>query len=177
VAPKVVLESPSIIVLKGPKQVHLVQEREGVKEEYRATCEGDLVLNQDVHRLWMRGRCVIRTQKLVLHSERVNAILTEDGKGLESLLATGRVHAIRRAENGKSTDIYGDRLAFRFKDQDLRVYGEPYAVADTGSSMVRQEQIRVYEKKHPKTGQMILYTEMIGGRDGVHIEVIEKPGK
>jgi hypothetical protein len=175
-APKVVLESPSIIVLKGPKQVHLVQEREGVKEDYRATCDGDLVLDQLAHRLWMRDRCVIRTREMVLEADRVNAKLSEEGgnQGLESLLATGRVHALRRADQ---THLYGERLAFRFKDQDLRVYGEPYAVADTGRTAARQEQIRVYETKHPKTGQMIRYTEMIGGRDGVHIEIDERPKK
>ncbi len=174
VAPKVLLESPNIIVLKGPKQVNLLQEREGVKEEYRATCNGDLVMDQESRRLLMRDQCVIRTKDLLLKSDRVNALLTEDGKGLESLLALGRVHAVRGADG---TNIYGDRLAYRFKDQDLRVYGEPYALADTGRSSARQEQIRVYEKKNPKTGQMIRYTEMIGGRDGVHIEIVERPKK
>lgn len=174
VAPMVVLESPSIIVLKGPKQVQLIQERDGAKEEYRASCEGDLVMDQSSRRLWMRGRCAIRTKELVLHSDRVNAMLTDEGKGLESLLALGNVRALQRKDH---TTIYGDRLAYRFKDQDLRVYGEPYAVADTGSTTVRQEQIRVYEKKHPKTGQMIRYTEFIGGRDGVRFEIEEKQKK
>ena len=173
-APKVLLESPKIIVLKGPKQVHLLQERDGVKEEYRATCDGDLVMDQDSRRLWMRDRCVIRTKEMLLKSDRVNALMTEDGKGLESLLAMGKVHAVRQADG---TNIYGDRLAFRFKDQDLRVYGAPYAVADTGRTTARQEQIRVYEKKHPKTGQMIRYTEMLGGSDGVRIEIVERPRK
>jgi hypothetical protein len=174
VAPMVLLESPDIIVLKGPKQINLLQERDGVKEEYRATCDGDLVMDQKAHRLWMRNRCVIRTKELLLKSDRVNALLTEDGKGLESLVALGKVHAIRQADG---TNIYGDRLAYRFKDQDLRVYGAPYAVADTGRTTARQEQIRVYEKKNPKTGQMIRYTEMVGGSDGVHIEIVEKPRK
>jgi lipopolysaccharide export system protein LptA len=175
VAPMVVIESPSIIVLKGPKDVHLVQEREGgKKEEYRATCEGDLVMDQATHRLRMRDRCSIRTKEMVLQADRVNATLTEDGKGLESLLALGKVRALQLKDH---TTLYGDRLAFRFKDQDLRVYGEPYAVADTGNSSIRQEQIRVYEKKHPKTGQMIRYTEFLGGRDGVHIEIEEKTKK
>jgi hypothetical protein len=174
VAPMVLLESPEIIVLKGPKQINLLQERDGVKEEYRATCDGDLVMDQKAHRLWMRDRCVIRTKEMLLKSDRVNAILTEDGKALESLVALGKVHAVRQADG---TNIYGDRLAYRFKDQDLRVYGSPYAVADTGRTTARQEQIRVYEKKNPKTGQMIRYTEMVGGSDGVRIEIVEKPRK
>ncbi|RPH42036.1 MAG: hypothetical protein EHM91_09685 [Planctomycetota bacterium] len=131
-------------------------------------------MDQEARRLWMRDRCVIRTKEMLLKSDRVNALMTEDGKGLESLLALGKVHAVRRADG---TNIYGDRLAFRFKDQDLRVYGEPYAVADTGRTTARQEQIRVYEKKHPKTGQMIRYTEMVGGSDGVRIEIVERPRK
>ncbi len=182
VAPVVILESPDIIVLKGPKQIHLLQEREGVKEEYRATCDGDLVMDQKAHRLWMRNRCVIRTKEMLLKSDRVNAFMTEDGKGLESLLALGKVHAVRQAydKNDRPTDqmdIFGDRLAYRFKDQDLRVYGSPYAVADTGRTTARQEQIRVYEKKNPKTGQMVRYTEMVGGSDGVRIEIVEKARK
>jgi hypothetical protein len=182
VAPKVVLESPNIIVLKGPKQVHLLQERDGVKEEYRATCDGDLVMDQQSRRLWMRDRCLIRTKEMTLKSDRVNALMTEDGKGLESLLALGKVHAVRRSDpkpdqRSDETNIYGERLAFRFKDQDLRVYGSPYAVVEAGNTMARQGEIRVFEKRHPKTGQMIRYTEMIGDRDGVHIEILEKARK
>ena len=171
-APKILLESPNIFVLKGPKQVHLVQERDGAKEDYYATCEGDLVLDQATHRLTMRERCVIRTKDLLLHSDRVNAKLSEDGKGLDSLLALGRVRAVRQQDH---MQLYGDRLAFRFKDQDLKVYGAPYAVADTGRAVSTQEQIRVYEKENPKTKQKVRYTELIGGPEGVRIEMEERP--
>jgi len=175
VAPKVVLESPRLFVLKGPKQVTLIQERDGEKEMYRASCEGDMVLDNtpDVNRLWMKNGCVIRTTDLLLHSDRVNALLSKDGSGLESLTALGNVRALRRADQ---TTVYGERLAYRFKDQDLKVYGEPYAWADTGRSTVRQEQIRVFEKENPKTKQKIRYTQMDGGRDGLRIE-IEDHGK
>lgn len=171
VAPMVVLESPSIIVLKGPKQVHLVQERDGAREEYRASCEGDLVLDQATHRLVMRNRCVIRTQDLVLHSDRINAKLAESGaQGLESLLALGGVSALRTNDH---TTLYGDRLFFRFADQNLKVYGAPYAVADTGRWTTTQEEIRVYDKKNPRTGQVVRYTEMIGGNEPVRMEIEE----
>jgi hypothetical protein len=187
IAPKVVLVTKDIIVLKGPKQVHLIQDRNGVKEEYRATCAGDLVLDQAAHRLWMRRECVIRTQELLLHSDRVNAILSEDGSGLESLLALGRVSAVRLADRQSDrqsdrTTLYGDRLAFRFADpknnisQDLKVYGNPNAVAETGRMTSTQEEIRVYEKENPKTKQMVRYTESIGGPEGVTIEIEERPG-
>lgn len=170
-APKVVLESPEIIVLKGPKNIRLVQERDGKKEEYRATCEGDLVLDSASNRLWMRDRCVLRTQEMVLNSDRVNAVLSPGGKGLESLLALGRVRAVRTSDH---TALYGDRLFFRFSDQNLRVYGNPVTVADAGHSSSTQEEIRVYERVHPKTGERIRYTEMIGGPDGVRIEIAER---
>ena len=47
--------------------------------------------------------------------------------------------------------------------------GSPVAVADTGHSVATQEQIRVYQKPHPKTGVPVRYTEMVGGSDGVRI--------
>ncbi|MBV8879673.1 MAG: hypothetical protein JO332_06915, partial [Planctomycetaceae bacterium] len=133
--------------------------------------EGDLVLDSESNRLWMRDRCVLRTQDLLLHSDRVNAILAPGGKGMESLLALGKVRAVREIDQ---TSLYGDRLFFRFADQDLKVYGNPLTVADTGHSSTTQEEIRVYEKTHPRTGVKIRYTEMIGGSDGVRIEIEER---
>jgi len=174
VAPKVLLESPEIIVLKGPKNVRLVQERDGKKEEYRATCEGDLVLDSAANRLWMRDRCVLRTQEMTLTSDRVNAVLSPGGKGMESLLALGRVRAVRMSDH---TALYGERLFYRFSDQNLRVYGNPVTVADAGHTRSTQEEIRVYEQVHPKTGEKIRYTEMIGGSDGVRIEIEERKDK
>ena len=172
-APKVLLESPEIIVLKGPKSVRLVQERDGKKEEYRATCDGDMVIDSSAehNRLWMRDRCVLRTQEMLLNSDRINAVLSPGGKGMESLLALGRVRALRESDH---TTLYGDRLFFRFSDQNLRVYGSPRTVADAGHSSSTQEEIRVYQQKHPKTGELLRYTEMIGGSDGVRIEIDER---
>lgn len=174
-APKVVM-SKNIMVLKGPKQVHLIQEHDGDKEDYRATCEGDMVFDQDSHRLVMRERCMIRTGEMILHSDRINARLTESGggQGLESLLALGGVTAYLAADH---TTIYGDRLAFRFPDakrkiqEDLRVYGNPNTVTDTGRATTTQEQIHVYERDNPKTGGKIRYTEFIGAGEGVHFEI------
>jgi len=174
VAPKVLLESPEIIVLKGPKHVRLVQERDGKTEEYRATCDGDMIIDSSAehNRLWMRDRCVLRTQEMTLNSDRINAVLSPGGKGMESLLALGRVRAYREADH---TTLYGDRLFYKFTDQTLRVYGSPRTVADAGHSLSTQEEIRVYQQMHPKTGELIRYTEMIGGSDGVHIEIDERP--
>jgi len=174
VAPKVLLESPEIIVLKGPKHVRLVQERDGKTEEYRATCDGDMIIDSSAehNRLWMRDRCVLRTQEMTLNSDRINAVLSPGGKGMESLLALGRVRAFREADH---TTLYGDRLFYKFTDQTLRVYGSPRTVADAGHSLSTQEEIRVYQQMHPKTGELIRYTEMIGGSDGVHIEIDERP--
>jgi lipopolysaccharide export system protein LptA len=193
-APRILLESPEIFVLKGPKQVHMVQERDGlqtregvparegapeqpgakVKDDYFATCDGDLVLDQHNHRLTMRDRCVIRTTELLVHSDRVNAKLSEAGgnsQGLESLLALGRVSALRRLDH---TTIYGDRLAYDFKNQNLQVYGLPYTVIDSGRAVSTQEQIRVYDKVNPRTKLPTRYTELVGSADGVRIEMEEK---
>jgi hypothetical protein len=72
------------------------------------------------------------------------------------------------------TRISGDRLAYRFSDKNLRVYGNPYAIADAGRSLAVQEEIRVFERPHPKTGLPVRYTEMIGSRDGVRLQFEEK---
>jgi len=202
VAPRVLLESPDIFVLKGPKQVKLLEAREGKKEEYRATCDGDMIIDLQSNRLIMRNNSQVRikdltktedawspqdtwispdalksqgllkSQEMLLTADRINGVLSPGGRGLESLLALGRVHAIREADH---TNLYGDRLAYRFIDQDLRVYGGPLAVADAGHTMATQEEIRVYQKPHPKTGLPVRYTEMIGGGNGVHIEIVERP--
>jgi len=172
VAPLVILESPKLFVLKGPKQVMLIRDGETEKEEYRATCSGDLVLDNDSNRLWMRNDCVIRTKEMLLHSDRVNALLSKEGTGLESLLALGHVRALRKLDH---TTVYGDRLAYRFKDQDLKVYGDPYAWVDTGRSVSRQEQIRMYEKENPKTKQKVRFMQSEGGPEGLRIEYQESP--
>jgi hypothetical protein len=172
-APQVLLESPEIIVLKGPKQVRLSQTHDGKTETYRATCEGDLVLDNASRRLTMRNACVLKTEEMSLAADRINAILAPGGKGLESLLALGTVHAVRESDH---TNLYGDRLAYRFDDKDLRIYGCPTAVADGGHTLATQEQIRVYQKPHPTTGLPVRYTEMIGGSDGVRIEIEERAG-
>jgi hypothetical protein len=173
IAPRIVLESQNIIVLKGPKQVHFVQDKdEKKKEEYRATCESDLVLDQSSHRILMRDACVIQTEELLLHADRVDGNLSPDGKGLTSLRAQGHVCALRTLDH---TTLYGDRLTYRFADQDLRVYGSPHAVADSGRTLAIQEEIRVFERVNPKTGKKVRYTEMIGSSDGVSIEIEERP--
>jgi len=198
-APKVLLESQDIMVLKGPKSVRLVQENAGKKEEYRATCEGDMVIDSspERHQLTMRDRCVLRTEELLLNSDRINGDLDPNGKGLRSLLALGHVRAIHqegreerddestgprppessRPREANQTTLHGDRLYYRFSDQSLRVYGSPNTVADTGHTISTQGEIRVYEQKHPKTGEMVRYTEMIGNSDGVHIEMAERAEK
>jgi hypothetical protein len=175
-APVVVLESPQIMVLKGPKQVRMVQVQDGKPVEYRATCDGDLVLDnsEGVNRLWMRNNCVLRTPDMLLTSDRLQAKLSPDGKGLETLLALGRVRAARESEH---TSLYGDRLFYRFSDQTLHVYGSPHAVADAGHTVATQGEIRVFEREDPKTHQMVRYTEMIGDSDGVRIVIEEKTEK
>jgi hypothetical protein len=197
-APKVLLESQEIMVLKGPKSVRLVQDNAGKQEEYRATCEGDMVIDNspERHQLTMRDHCVLRTEEMLLNSDRINGDLDPGGKGLRSLLALGHVRAIHQEKkedrddestgplppdetprDANQTTLHGDRLYYRFSDQSLRVYGNPRTVADTGHTLSTQGEIRVYDQKHPKTGEMVRYTEMIGDSDGVHIEIDERAEK
>jgi hypothetical protein len=172
-APKVLLESNDIMVLKGPKSVRLVQEANGKKEEYRATCDGDLIIDNspEHHQLLMKNHCVLRTEEMLLNSDRITGDLAPGGKGLQSLLAVGHVRAIRESDH---TMLHGDRLFYRFADQNLRIYGSPRTIADTGHSTSTQGEIHVYDQKHPKTGEVVRYTEMIGDSDGVRIEIEER---
>lgn len=172
-APRVVLESPQIMVLKGPKLVRLIQIQDGKPLEYRATCDGDLVMDNTpgVNKLWMRNNCVLRTPDMKLSSDRINAKLNADGRSLETLLALGSVRALREADH---TSLYGDRLFYKFSDQTLRVYGNPHAVADAGHTIATQGEIHVFEREDPKTKKMIRYTEMVGDSDGVRIIIDEK---
>ncbi len=171
IAPKVILESADIMVLKGPKQVRLIQQEKQPPETYRVTCEGDLVLDRATHWLRLRNACVIHSADLLLHADRVDLALTQDNKSMESMLAVGRVDALRFADH---TTLYGERLAYRFSDQDLKVYGNPFTVADTGRSVATQERILVYQKPNSRTGMPVRYTEMIGGSSGVLIEIEER---
>jgi lipopolysaccharide export system protein LptA len=170
VAPRILLESPELMVLKGPKQVHFVQESEGKAEEYRATCEGDLVFDQASGRLSLRHACKLSTGELLLRADRIDATLGKTGKGLEALRARGDLR-IRRLKDG--TNLYGDRLVYKPQEESFTLYGSPYAVADTGRSSVVQERIQVYEKAGGD-GQKVRYTEMIGGKDGIRILIEEK---
>ncbi len=171
-APRIVLESPELIVLKGPKHVRMIQESEGKTEEYRATCEGDLILDQVTGLLKMRDDCLLKTGDLQMRAGRIDAVLGTAGRGLESLLARGDVR-IRRLKDG--TNLYGERLVFKPADQSFTLHGSPYAVADTGRTLMVQERIQVYEKP-AGDGQRVRYTEMIGGKDGLRI-VIEDKGR
>jgi hypothetical protein len=164
-APRVVLESPTLVVLKGPKQVRLVQEG----EEYRAGCAADLVLDQASGLLRMRDDCRLRTGDLEMRADRIDAVLGGGGRGLESLTARGDLR-LRRIKDG--TNLYGSKLVFRPSDQSFTLFGSPYAVADTGRTLLVQERIQVYEKVNGG-GQKVRYTEMTGGRDGLRIVIDE----
>jgi hypothetical protein len=165
-APRIVLESPTLIVLKGPKQVRLVQEG----AEYRATCAADLVLDQASGLLRMRDDCRLRTEELEMRADRIDAVLGRETRGLESLTARGDLR-LKRVKDG--TNLYGSRLVYRPQDQSFTLFGTPYAVADTGRTMLVQERIQVYEKVNGG-GAKVRYTEMTGGRDGLRIVIDER---
>lgn len=185
-APKVVLESPKILVLKGPKQVHMIKEAEGSspKEDYFATCAGDLVMDQSANRLWMWEDCLIKTDQMVLHSDRVKGKLSDSGSGLDSLLALGHVHALKKSDKKKSdekktendtpnlTHLYGGRLFYDLKHDELEIYGDPRAVTDSGSMITVQEQIRTTTEN--RKGVPTRVTHLIGASEGVMIEIEER---
>ena len=172
-APLVAIESPEILVLKGPKQLRLIQEIAGPQkvEEYRATCDGDLVMDRKSHWLYLRRACRVETPDLLLNADRVNIRLGPDNKAMESMLALGQVDTLRSADHHRLT---GDRLFYKFGElSDLRVYGSPVAVADSGRTHATQEKILVYDRL-TRSGQKVRYTEMLGGSDGVCIEIEER---
>jgi hypothetical protein len=173
-APRIVLESPSIIVLKGSKLIKLVQTGEdGKAAEYRVTAEGDLVFDSSGERAFirMRDRCSIRTEEFHILAERVNVKMGADGKGVESLRASGGVRA-RQLKEGSL--ILGERLDYEPRTQELRLEGRPDAVVEARGSSVVQERLLVVWETDPLTGRKVRYTHMLGGRQPVRLLVDDR---
>ncbi len=157
--------------LQGPKQIVFVQERDGRRDEMRASCEGDILYDAGAGRIRMSDRCLIRTPDFRLSADRVDVTLDPLKRELASLSARGAVRAWRPAEN---VLLSGDRLAYDPARQEFRLRGTPQAVASAGRATTVQDEIVLYERPGPD-GSPVRYTEMRGGARGVRIVIPEEP--
>jgi len=170
----IVLEGTSVIVLKGPKLVRILQPAEdGNVAEYRVTSEGDVDLNTAGEKttIRIRDRCSIRTQDFHVHADRVDVRMSADGKKVEQMRASGNVRA-RQLKEGAM--IYGERLEYDPTTGALSLFGRPDVVADAGSRVATQRQLIFTEETDPKTGRKVKYTRMVGGDQGIRIVIDEK---
>jgi hypothetical protein len=174
-APLIVLEGSSRVVLKGPKQVRLLQPAEdGKVAEYRVTCEGDLVVDSSggATEIRLRDRCTVRTQDFHLFADRVDVRTSADGKQVESLRAADGVRLVQPKD---SAVMAGDRLRMDPSTQRLHLTGRPDAVIETPRTTAFQERVEFYTEVDPRTGRKQQFMRMIGGARGVRLVLDEKP--
>lgn len=164
-APKIVLEGRSTIVLKGPKRfrlVHRVEDRESV---YTATSAGDVVVDQARGRTTLENGCFVKSEDFQLRADRMEIGLSPDGKSLQALRAAGNVFARR---SGEAATLYGDRLRFDPRDRSISMTGYPRAAVEAAGRTVLTREIRFNEENRT--------TELRGGAEGILL-VIEEPPK
>lgn len=175
-APRVVVEDGgATVILKGPKEIVFAQPAEnGPAEEYRATAEGDVVLQSGSGRIRMERACTLRTKEFRMTCDRIEALLGKGGGGLQSLRAFGNVRAERP---GDGIHLYGDRMVYDPVKKEVELFGSPFAVAD-GSRMVSyQERLVFYERANGKPGETVRFMEMRrGSGPGIRI-TLTPPGE
>jgi lipopolysaccharide export system protein LptA len=163
-APKIVLDGRSTVVLKGPKRFRLVHKLEDREATYTVTSNGDVLIDQARGHTTLTDRCSVRSEDFHLRADRMEIGLSPDGKSLQALRASGNVRA-RRA--GEAVTLYGDRVRFDPKDRALSVIGFPRAAAEAGGRTVYTKEIRFNEASRT--------TELRGGSDGVLLVIDEPP--
>ena len=166
-APQIFLsDGGSSALLCGPKQVRFVQERDGRREEVRISSEGPLLYDAGAGRVKLEDRCSVRTTDFRFFADRIDATLTPGGRGLNSLVASGRVHGGRPVDN---LSLRGDRLVYDPVRRELRLTGYPYAVASSGEARLLQDTLVFTESAVGQNGEKTRMMEMRGGGRGVTI--------
>jgi hypothetical protein len=169
-APEVFLQDGGrAVLLRGPKLVRLTQERDGRVEEFRISAEGDVLYDAASGRIRLRDRCTIRSPEFRLEADRVDVVLSPDGKDVRSLDAAGSIRGVRTAEG---LTIRGDRLAYDPARRELRISGVPWALAGAGRASTLQRELLFSERPDGKGG-ILRTTELRGGGDRVRIVIPE----
>jgi hypothetical protein len=176
-APRVVVEQGgATVVLKGPKSIRFSQPGEnGEIEEYRASSEGDAVLQSGTGRIRLERDCSLVTRDFRMTCDRVDALLGKEGQGLQSLRAFGGVRARRTADG---VNLFGDRMTYDPTKKELELFGTPFAVAEGKRMVSQQERLVFYERPNGKPGQTIRFMEMRrGSGTGIRISLTSEPKK
>ena len=161
-APRILLEGKSTIVLKGPKRFRLVQSAEGRETATTVTAGGDVVIDSARGRITLTDRCDVRSSDFRLLADRMEIALAPDGKGLQALYASGNVRARR---SGEAVTLYGDRVRYDPRERALSVVGFPAAMAEGAGRSVVAREVRFNEQART--------TELRGGEAGILIVVDE----
>jgi lipopolysaccharide export system protein LptA len=163
-APKVVLEGRSTVVLKGPKRFRLVHKIEDREAVYTVTSNGDVTVDQARGRTTLTDGCSVRSDDFQLRADRMEIGLSPDGKSIQALRAAGNVKARR---SGEGVTLYGDRVRFDPRDRSLSMIGYPRAAAEAKGRTVVTREIRFNEGART--------TEFRGGADGILLVIEEAP--
>ena len=178
-----------MVVLKGPKSVHLTQvDAKGEAAQYFFTSDGDIVLDSSGEKTVIRlqDNCIVRTKDVHLFSDYMTVTTSKETRDMEALHAWGRVRVRQltattggeRAKEGAT--LLGEWLSYlpetATRPRTMTLTGSPLAAVDAGRRQSTQEQILFYEKVDPDTGEKVQYQEMRGGKRGLRI-LIDDRGK
>ncbi len=161
-APRIVMEGRSTIVLQGPKRLRLVQPGGDRHVAYSVSSEGDMVMNSSEGRAILSDRCSVRSEDFQLMADSMEIEFSPDGGGPAALRAYGNVRARRAAG---AVNIYGDLLRLAPRQKAISVVGFPAAVAESGGRTIRTREIRFNERDRS--------TELRGGDAGILLIIDE----
>ncbi|MBI4565209.1 MAG: hypothetical protein HY716_11000 [Planctomycetes bacterium] len=152
IAPLIVFEGQSLMVVKGPKMLRFVdlkpEERaaafmdaalglggardlEGRSQwttTFTATGEADVVYDQEARRVKLVDRCEVRTQDSSLRADVLHVLLSDQGNGgVEQVLGFGGVQILTTAGPGGAARLTGDALEYLPSTRTAKLHGNPHA--------------------------------------------------
>jgi hypothetical protein len=144
-APLLVFEGSSRLVLKGPKRVNISHEAPpplwlrarnrifglppgtgGRRVDVALVTDADIEFDNDARLVSVLGRCDATTPEFSLSADRLFLHLSKDGSGLEDAKAFGDVRASAAAQGAK---LAGDVLTYLPDTGVIEVVGAPRAMA------------------------------------------------
>jgi hypothetical protein len=156
-AARVLVPGSQRLVLQGPKRVLLVQEGEPTF----VTSEGDIDVDVAARDIKLVDRCRVLTKESRMTADRIGVRMSADGKGVESIRASGHIEVQRPSEGVR---LFGDRM--RTAGPQMALRGTPFAVLDQPALTATMEEIRL----DPKTRRV----EAFRGRERIKIRIEEE---
>jgi lipopolysaccharide export system protein LptA len=167
-APEIVFEGRSMFVVKGPKRIHLVNEKPqgamekvwepGRRTEIAVATDGDVVYDGGAGIVRILDRSIVRSDGMRVSSDRLTILMAPDGQGISEVRGHGHVDVVR-----PDMRFVGDLLWYVPSSGKIEVRGEPHVVATMQGLETRNAIVR-YD---PSTGRV----EAEGGRKRGRIEI------